>query len=331
MTPDKERRFSSMEDRPEQLAQWYTDARMLALRTQAGVQRIPYTVEFSYIGRTDLFESWGYAEVLERQYRFPVELTGYKEHIYAKYPSQIARPDDHGAVCPRVQHFFVSNAGNPRWKIEFANYADQVGTNMYPDELLSPPIRVDNTTTDATCVRELDQLLARCPNRLPSFDASRLSNTIGVSVGIMAKREDGREVVLWRRRSLEVRIYPGMPATPLSFALNLPIRDWHGSQALRDLVFADYNAERAEELGVEQHLFSPLMPLAFCRDLPRAGKPQLFLEKRSWIPFEQLRAHVVQNSAEWIGDLQALDVGAPPPADASPELLAYLALRQMAS
>lgn len=239
-----------MEDRADKLSTWYTDATMLELRTSTGVRTVPYTLDFLYANHPSLDETWGFAEVLEQNYRFPAELEGYRKQIYDKYPSQIARPDDHESVCPRVAQFYQHNPETPHWKIELAHYADQVGTNMYPDERFEPAVRIGSGTTDVHSIREFDQILTASPRRLPAFKNSRLANTIGVAVGIIAKRESGKEVVLWRRRSMKVRIYPGAPGMPLSFALNLPLRDWHGSQSVRDLILMDADAERAEELVV---------------------------------------------------------------------------------
>lgn len=313
---------------PARLHAHYPTVRMITHPDASGDPRVPYTVEFLFTEHPEFDEHWGYAELLEKQYRLPPDLSGHRDAMVAAHPSQIAKKDDDQAIAPRVAHFHVGPGSAPFWKIEHATYRDQLATNMYPDAPLSPPVLVQRVGRTASSIREWDQFSAGLETGLPSLDDSRLANTIGVAVGVTAKTKAGNEVILWRRRSNKVRIYQGMPHVPLSFALNLASGyDWHGAPALRDLILADYNAERAEELGVEQHFFGRLRPLAFCRDLARAGKPQFFFEKPSYLTFEELKTRITPNSPEFIGELEMLEVDAVPPAGASPELLAFIALR----
>lgn len=112
----------------------------------------------------------------------------------------------------------------------------------------------------------------------------------------------------------------------MSFALNLTDAEMDKT-TLQGIARGDYRVERMEELGLEDGQFTNLLPVAFCRDLARAGKPQLFLEKHSLVPFETLREWV-QKSAEHIGDLEGLPLDAPVPEGASDELRAYIALHR---
>ncbi len=289
----------------------------LTAHTTRGEVTAPYAILFDYRDRVP-DRAWGHVTV-GSAYSFPKELQSHREAMVAKFDSE-GKLSKGNRPCPRVLSFERGTDGLPILTVHRAFYNDQVGTNLTPDEPLQPALK----RGDFRCasVRSWDLAQAGSDERLPAFSASRLANTIGVAIGITVPDKYGRPLVLRRKRTKKVAVYEGQWHVPFSFALawteSLRAGD---SLNLADLILPDYGHEFAEELrGLEITDFEPARPLAFCRDMVRAGKPQFFFEIKSRIPLEDLRKRIGPDALEYRGQVGVADGQA---VEMSPELLAF--------
>jgi hypothetical protein len=196
--------------------------------------------------------------------------------------------------CPRVKRF-ETQGETPNFVLQEAHYYDQVGTNLSVDYPLENPIVARGY--ECHSVRQWDIIQSQGEEkRLPKFEESRLANTLGVAIGISARSREGQTHWLQRRRAKDVATYAGMWHLPFSFALCIDDESRKATD-LKSLIRFDLGHERGEELGGLEHSdFGELKPIAFCRDLARGGKPQLFLEMPCFVPFEQIRDKVQENT-----------------------------------
>jgi hypothetical protein len=310
------------------LSEIYPHSNLLPFHTDDVPEAVPYEVLFDFRTNPGVRVAWGGVHVKQVEYAFPEQLESHRTAMLDQHPVDASKPSGK-KVCPRVSRFWISSTNTPNCEVQFASYIDQVGSNMYPDALLPTPIRC--SSKEATTVRQWDMYANNLDDRLPTFERSKLANTIGVAVGIAAQRENGDEVIIWRRRGQTVHTYRGQPHVPFSFALNVrsPMDRVLGFTSIRDLIEWDFSAEQAEELAVEPEDFDDVQPLAWCRDLPRAGKPQLFLEMRCRLSYEELRSRIQKHSVgEFESNVEAMSVNDGPPPNASTELKAYIALKR---
>ena len=289
----------------------------LTAHTTRGDVVAPYVILFDYRDQAP-DQAWGHVTV-GSAYDFPKELLSHREAMVANFNRE-GKLSRGNRPCPRVLSFERGTDGLPVLTVHRAFYYDQVGTNLTPDEPLQPALKQG----DITCasVRTWDLAQASCEERLPAFSASRLANTIGVAVGITVPDKYGRPQVLRRKRTKKVAVYEGQWHVPFSFALawteTLRAGD---SLNLAGLILPDYGHEFAEELrGFEITDFEPARPLAFCRDMVRAGKPQFFFEIRSRILIEDLKKRIGPDDLEYRGKVEVADGQA---VEMSPELLAF--------
>ncbi len=211
--------------------------------------------------------------------------------------------------------------------VEEATYYDQVGSNLSLDATLPVGIGVVPATTGSA--RAWDIAQSGSGKHLPSLSASRLSNTLGVAVGIRATDRSGRVGVIARRRGPNVDVYPNMWHVPFSFALSfMPPLPKQGE--LASLVNFDYAKELAEETKLEYGEITSVYPVALCRDLVRGGKPQLFFEMTTSLNFEELKLRLTHAGGdEFNGPLELIELDRKPElagGPLSPELLAHIVL-----
>jgi hypothetical protein len=227
----------------------------------------------------------------------------------------------------RLADVAITSAHHVEMVLQEATYFDQIATNLSADVKL-----LDSTSEDSApelTIREWDKHQSNCLNSLPLLKESRLANTIGVAIGIRTYDEQNRPCFVTRKRQMSVAVYANMWHVPISFALSnrapLPI-----AGRLDDLVSDDFFVELYEELGVTQGEIKTIRALALCRDLVRAGKPQLFLDVELAPSFEELSKRMrIAGTDEFhggpilsrIGDTQSFPTG-----DGSPELQAYICL-----
>lgn len=268
--------------------------------------------------------SWGKISLLECEYSFPPELSEHRDamaKMIAKTRPLVNNP------CPRVSSI-ETHLGVPEYYIQKAWYLDQVGTNLTLDHLLDPPVSVGGV--EQSTVRDWD--IAQCGlefGYLPSLKRSRLANTIGVAIGITAETDHGQTVIVARKRREHVAVYPNVWHVPCSFALSVVSYQREPSnEDLKGLISFDLGHEEAAELGLEPADLGELVPVAFCRDLVRGGKPQFFFQQRARISFEQLTERIRESSKEkeYGAGIAQVSSRGQPSGSFSPELVCFLLL-----
>lgn len=303
-----------------------SNLKWVEVETRKGPFRAPYEVVVDYRNwPRDL--SWGEVE-LTGDYQFPSELSEHKE-VMIKLFTKRKLLGAKNNPCPRISKIEMLDSNVPKYHLQKAWYYDQVGTNLSLDYPFDSPKKV-NEAKQFT-VRGWD--IVKSGNKLgnlPSLESSRLSNTIGVAVGITAQTKDGQTVFLRRKRSKNVAVYPNMWSLPFSFALNLESsEDNYFKSDLKNFIKFDLGHEEAQELGLEPADLGPLTPIAFCRDLIRGGKPQFFFEKHAKVTFEELRKKVRESTREreYKGKLMPIRYKEEVGSGFSPELVGFLLLK----
>jgi len=299
----------------------------IKISTSKGEISAPYQMIHDY--RKDKILNWG-TTIVSNDYQFPSQLEHHRSQMIEVFEKKGLLKKG-SSQCPRVFSFKLRKS-IPHYKLQRAFYYDQVGSNLSLDYKLFTPLVVngDNCFT----VREWDILQAKMPTMdLPSFEKSKLANTIGVTIGVSSKTKGGEKVILKRKRSSKVAVYANMWSNPFGFALALendcPLNT---EIKIEDLIRRDYNHEFATELGLEFSDFNPPKPIAFCRDLLRGGKPQFFLEAESRISFEDLRKKINDKSGEHSSKLKIINNNEMSPKideKFSPELKATIVLSHM--
>jgi hypothetical protein len=114
----------------------------------------------------------------------------------------------------------------------------------------------------------------------------------------------------------------------VSFALEIDSSIAEGDQYdIETLVRNDFPEELSTEAQLLRRDFGSLRPIAFCRDLSRGGKPQLFLELECKLPLADLLAKIGSSSPEYTMTPRTLPEGVTAKITLSPELACFLALR----
>lgn len=299
----------------------------IKISTSKGDISAPYQMIHDY--RKDKTLNWG-TTIVASDYQFPSQLEHHRSQMIEVFEKKglLKRGS---SQCPRVFSFKIRKA-IPHYELQCAFYYDQVGSNLSLDYKLPTSLVVNGK--NCSTVREWDLLQSQMPNSdLPSFEKSKLANTIGVTIGVSAKTKNGKKVILKRKRSSKVAVYANMWSNPFGFALALE-NDYPLNTELKieDLIRRDYNHEFATELGLEYSDFNPPQPIAFCRDLLRGGKPQFFLEAESRISFENLRDKINDKSGEHSSKLKIIgenDISPRLDEKFSPELKATIILSNM--
>lgn len=289
-----------------------------------GTVSAPYDIIYDYRKNSYSSASWGKV-TLKGKFEFPLELKKHKELMESKMKKE-RKLEKGNTPCPRLVRFSLGDNNEPTFFFENAEYFDQVGTNLSLDAQLEDPIEVGDKKCQT--VRKWDIIQAGLEvGELPSFENSKLANTLGVAVGFTAKNKYGETVILMRKRKKKVAVYPGMWHLPCSFALSLPSGNEKVETDLRMFINFSFPAELSEEANLIPSDFYLATPIAFCRDLIRGGKPQLFLEMEAKDPFEQLKAKIEDRGKykEYKNKIKLAKFNSD--SNCSPELLAYLMLK----
>lgn len=306
-------------------ANFYDDGKLIWVRPTSASPAVPYHLQYDYRIQKAGIHSWGDATV-NGTYTIPVIFQDHKTAMVSRMldENRISKKD---SICPRVSDFQIKD-GKPVFNLEIAKYRDQVGTNLSLDIPLADPVTVNGSV--CRTVREWDQRQAMIFDRgLPSFSTSRLANTIGVAIGLSAFSRNKSKHYLYRFRSENVAVYPNTWHVPVSFALAINESIQVGSiHDIGDLIKFDFPDELHQEASLNREDFGPLKPLAFCRDLPRGGKPQFFCEVESLVPLEELQSRIKDQSGEYRKSVRSStlqqDLSDFP---ASPELACFIALK----
>lgn len=290
--------------------------------TLGGRTLLAYELVYDYRSANPAEHSWGTATVKD-QFVFPAELVEHRN-------SMVDRMTKEGRIngsfrIPRVAALQITDKG-PALSIEIAEYYDQVGTNLTLDCTLPTPIEVGSTT--CRTVREWDRAQACVHGRmLPSFETSRLANSIGVGVGLSARDGNGTKHFIYRYRSSKAPVYPNTWHLPVSFALEIDASVVIGEQYdIATLVRNDFPEELSTETELLRRHFGALSPIAFCRDLTRGGKPQLFFELECNLPLKELLVRIGSSSKEYTKQPRTVPERVTTDALMSPELACFLAL-----
>lgn len=286
-----------------------------------GQTPLAYELVYDYRSGNAVDHGWGHV-VIKDHYIFPAELV---EHRLA----MLDRMKKEGRIkgssrIPRVAALQVTENG-PSLHLQIAEYYDQVGTNLTLDCKLPKPITVGNIICKT--VREWDRAQAGIQGRsLPTFETSRLANTIGVGVGLSARDNNNVKHFVYRYRTPKAPVYPDTWHLPVSFALEIDPSVTGGEQYnIETLVRNDFPEELFAEAQLLRRDFGSLRPIAFCRDLTRGGKPQFFLELECNLPLADLLVKIGA-SQEYTRLPRTLSDGATTNLPMSPELACFLAL-----
>jgi len=254
--------------------------------------RAPYEIIFDY--RNTTTDDWGRFK-FKGGFELSRQLAMVKDEMTKLFDKRKHLKKGNNP-CPRVCNATITG-NNLELEIQKAWYFDQVATNLTLDYKHKTEI---SRFLGADTIREWDLIQSNTSKRnLPAFSNSNLANTIGVAVGITAKAKDGRQIIVTRRRTSTVAVYPNMLHLPFSFSLNFSEEfPLNYSDSIKNLLHPDFRDEQAEEMGLlpYQLQLSDVKPLLFCRDLGRGGKPQFFLEVELKIPFEDLKNLIAEKA-----------------------------------
>lgn len=162
----------------------------------------------------------------------------------------------------RVANFHID--GNALvLKVHEAKYHDQARSNLILD------FDRDNAPQYQTL---RSQLQSKYGTRLPDISDRNLANTLGVAILIFYK-SNGRWVPYLVRRVKKIGVFPGGIHCSASGAAKWTAG--RGNPSFED-VTAHLLDEVHEELGLIPKDLQSVEPVAFCREMARGGKPQLF-------------------------------------------------------
>lgn len=162
-------------------------------------------------------------------------------------------------------------------KMQHAKYSDQVKSNLTLD-WAAHGIKGFSTLRS--------YLTDKYGNKLPPISCGILANTIGIScilyfkkgnqyIPYLPKRSKFKPFIHSAKKSLA--IFEGGIHVTASGALDYP-QDFKQGETLSfcDFIQEDMYREIYEEVGITKKYIQELVPLAFTRELLRAGKPQIF-------------------------------------------------------
>ncbi len=150
--------------------------------------------------------------------------------------------------------------------IQRARYSAQAQSNLIVDYKIQGG--------DTSTIREF--LLKEFDGSLPPLYDSRLANTLGVAILVFYRDGDDLTPFFVPRTKEPAVFNHGEWHCTASGAAEWP-DDYEGSdKTFEAFILDDLYAELREEVGLGQEDLNNVVPLALCRELARAGKPQLF-------------------------------------------------------
>ena len=180
--------------------------------------------------------------------------------------------------------------------VQKAKYFQQIASNIIADRKFNPEKFPDSEKL-ITTIRQWDMHQAGVSNTLPSFTDSKLANTIGVAVAVFTRNAQGQKVFLTRKRSDKTAVYPNSIHLPFTFALTInDFKNLPKEGTIKDLIRPCFEREQIAELGFFDKSFKYIKPIAFCRELIRAGKPQFFFEMEMTESVDELKKKIAENA-----------------------------------
>ncbi|MCV2894583.1 hypothetical protein [Lentibacter sp. XHP0401] len=190
----------------------------------------------------------------------------------------------------RVDAFDIENT---TLTLSEASYFDQIGTNLSVDT------NSGKLPHGMASIRHGFE--PPVDGRLPPLTHSGLANSLGVAA--MVFTPDFATQLLRVRSSRLASIAHRALHCTVSGVYELPNSVKKGDITDFSALEAGMQLEMRMELGLEPDEYD-LFPVAFARELPRAGKPQLFFVARSKLPLEELklRSAKAKESNEFISE-----------------------------
>lgn len=171
----------------------------------------------------------------------------------------------HDSATIRVSQISKTDQG-VRLAVQRASYKDQARSNLILD------FRGDG---EGPTLRQA--LLAETPGLLPQLDDRRLANSLGVTILVFYRDDQGRLVpfLVPRTRGTAV-MNRGMWSDSASGAAEWPHDEINTQPTFEAYVLDDLFTELKDEIGLERADVPVVLPMAIGREIMRAGKPQIF-------------------------------------------------------
>lgn len=160
-------------------------------------------------------------------------------------------------------------------KAHLARYHDQARSNLILDFDRDEPAKY-------TSLRS--QLAAKYGESLPNLSDRRLANTLGAAI-LIFYRSRGEWIPYLVRRVKRIGVFPGGVHCSASGAVKWSAQ---GESVSFEDVTKHLLVEVQEELGLLPEDLVDLRPVAFCREMARGGKPQLFYCALTTLPRSEL-------------------------------------------
>lgn len=185
----------------------------------------------------------------------------------------------HDSDTIRLDKYAFSD-GVLRLSISKARYSDQARSNLILD------LRDERERS----IRK--QLIEEYGHRLPPLADRRLANTIGVCILVFYK-DKGVLTPYFVPRTREVAVFnTGEWHCTASGAAEWPRFPEESGENFEEYILDDLYRELEEEVGLLKADLTNVLPLALCRELVRAGKPQIFFIGFTELSYRELTARL---------------------------------------
>ncbi|HPE26766.1 MAG: hypothetical protein KDD81_10105 [Rhodobacteraceae bacterium] len=172
------------------------------------------------------------------------------------------RHDSDVIRVPRVE----KTPTGARLTVQKARYSDQAKSNLILDFV---------GRGDAPTLRAA--LGAENPGRLPALDDPRLVNSLGVTILVFYRDENGALTPFLVPRTRKTAVLNrGLWSDSASGAAEWPTDPERTPGTFEAYILDDLHQELKSEIGLEVDDLTAILPLAIGREIMRAGKPQMF-------------------------------------------------------
>lgn len=193
-----------------------------------------------------------------------------RAQAYAAYRNEGHAKTDSSVV--RVANIEYKSGGIKLY-LQPTRYFCQAESNLVLDYKADVSFESNNKLRQKTSLRSM--LSTEHPGYLPPISDPRLANSLGVSICLLSKDNDGSTMLRMVNRVKNVGVFPGGIHPAMSCAI-----EWENAVSTTDLlsfITNDVEHEMKQETGLIRGEFEPPLILSFCREFLRGGKPQLFL------------------------------------------------------